>query len=193
MYQVDHGDYNPPWWTRSVQDQLGRRSQIFLMKIQERTEPHNNLVNEGPQGPTQRSRAGNVVLTPIATTTIGERSTPAIKLDKWEEKGLYQRTREVGNRGREMPLGHSWRGRGAKKPGRTGKPWKGKSLTSEANPIAPPRSLWQKTITWNDWTRKRKNSNKPRIEQNSECAKSGEGGGKKEFGIVRPMQEGEGS
>jgi len=29
--QVDHGDHNPPWWSRSVQDHRGPRSNIFLM------------------------------------------------------------------------------------------------------------------------------------------------------------------
>ena len=29
---MDHGDHNPPWWTRSVQDHLGPRSAIFLIK-----------------------------------------------------------------------------------------------------------------------------------------------------------------
>ena len=31
MDQADHGDHNPPGWTRSVQDHLGPRSDIFLM------------------------------------------------------------------------------------------------------------------------------------------------------------------
>jgi len=29
--QVEHGDHNPPWWTRSIQDHLGPCSDIFLM------------------------------------------------------------------------------------------------------------------------------------------------------------------
>jgi len=29
--QVDHGDHDPPWWTRSVQDHRGPRSDISLM------------------------------------------------------------------------------------------------------------------------------------------------------------------
>jgi len=29
--QVDHGDHDPPWWTRSVQDHLGPRFDISLM------------------------------------------------------------------------------------------------------------------------------------------------------------------
>jgi len=29
---VDHGDHDTPWWTRSVQDHLGPRSDIFLMQ-----------------------------------------------------------------------------------------------------------------------------------------------------------------
>jgi len=28
---VDHRDQNPPWWTRSVLDHLGPRSDIFLI------------------------------------------------------------------------------------------------------------------------------------------------------------------
>ena len=28
---MDHGDHNPPWWTRSIQDHLGPPSDIFLM------------------------------------------------------------------------------------------------------------------------------------------------------------------
>jgi len=31
--QVDHGDHDPPWWTSSVQDHLGPRSDISLMKV----------------------------------------------------------------------------------------------------------------------------------------------------------------
>jgi len=30
---VDHGDHNPPWWTRSVQDHRRPRSDIFLMQV----------------------------------------------------------------------------------------------------------------------------------------------------------------
>jgi len=29
--QVDHGDHDPPWWTRSVQDHCGPPYNIFLM------------------------------------------------------------------------------------------------------------------------------------------------------------------
>jgi len=29
--QVNHGDHDPPWWTRSVQDHLGACSDISLM------------------------------------------------------------------------------------------------------------------------------------------------------------------
>jgi len=29
--QVDHGDHDPPWWTRSVQDHRGPLYDIFLM------------------------------------------------------------------------------------------------------------------------------------------------------------------
>jgi len=31
--QVDHGDHDPPWWTRSVQDHFGPRYDISLMHI----------------------------------------------------------------------------------------------------------------------------------------------------------------
>jgi len=30
--QVDHGDHDPPWWTRSVQDPRGPRFDISLMQ-----------------------------------------------------------------------------------------------------------------------------------------------------------------
>ena len=33
MDQVDYGDHNPPWWTRSVQDHCGPHSNIFLMLL----------------------------------------------------------------------------------------------------------------------------------------------------------------
>jgi len=46
---VDHGDHNPPWWTRSVQDHLGPRSDIFLITI--RGNPRN------PQAPTALATA----------------------------------------------------------------------------------------------------------------------------------------
>jgi len=29
---VDHGDHDPPWWTRSIQDLLGPHSDISLME-----------------------------------------------------------------------------------------------------------------------------------------------------------------
>ena len=29
---MDHGDHDPPWWTRSVQDHLGPHSNIFLIQ-----------------------------------------------------------------------------------------------------------------------------------------------------------------
>jgi len=38
---VDHRDHNTPWWTRSVQDHLGPRSDIFLMEV--RTLPRPRL------------------------------------------------------------------------------------------------------------------------------------------------------
>jgi len=31
--QEDHADHDPAWWTRSVQDHLGPRSDIILMGI----------------------------------------------------------------------------------------------------------------------------------------------------------------
>jgi len=31
--QVDHGDHDPPWWTRSVQDHRGPPYDIFLMLL----------------------------------------------------------------------------------------------------------------------------------------------------------------
>jgi len=71
--------------------------------------------------------------------------------------------------------------------------WKHRSQTSEANWTEPPKSLWRKTTTSNDSIRKSKNSNKPEIEPNRECARSGECFGRKEFSIVGPIQEGEGS
>jgi len=55
------------------------------------------------------------------------------------------------------------------------------------------QSIVAKTTTSNDSIRKRKNSNKPTIEPNRGCAKSGVCCGRKEFSIVGPMQEGEGS
>jgi len=48
-------------------------------------------------------------------------------------------------------------------------------------------------MTSNGSIRKRRNSNKPTIDANTGCAKSGVCCGRKEFSIVGPMQEGEGS
>jgi len=53
--------------------------------------------------------------------------------------------------------------RRAKKPWKL---WKHRSPTSEANSIAPPKSLWQKTTTSNGSIRKKRNSNKPTIDAN---------------------------
>jgi len=88
--------------------------------------------------------------------------------------------------------GHGWKERGAKKPFRRWKPWKEKSRTSKANSITLPKSLWQKITTSNDSRRKRRNSNKPTIDANRGCAKSGVCCGRKEFSIVGPMPEREG-
>jgi len=99
-----------------------------------------------------------------------------------------------GKTKREEPSGHGWRERRAKKPWvRTWNPWKKRYQTSEANSSAPRKPSLQKTTTSNDSIRKRKNSNKPRIEPNRGCAKSGVGCGRKGSSIVGPMQEEEGS
>jgi len=71
-------------------------------QTQEKPGPPNNLVNHGPDGVTQTSRAGNIVLTTSAMTTNGKGWMPAIPHEKGEEKGLGQRpTKE--NRGIERP------------------------------------------------------------------------------------------
>jgi len=82
-------------------------------------------------------------------------------------------------------------GEGGEKPFRRWKPWKDKSRTSEANSMALPKSLWQKITTSNGSIRKRKKCIKPIIDANSGWAKWGEYSGRKEFGIVGPMREGE--
>jgi len=71
-----------------------------------------------------------------------------------------------------------------KKTFRTCRPWKGKSWTSEANLIGPPKSLSQKTTTSKKSTRKRRNYNTPTIESNRECNRSEPRSGEKGFSIV---------
>ena len=126
------------------------------------------------------------------------------KEDRWEKVDAGYYPREVGEKGtlskndrREYKKRRVVRirvgGEGSEKLFRTLKQWKHRSRTSEANWAVPPKSLWQKTTTSNDWMRKRKNSNKPIIDANRGCANSGVGSGRKEFSIVGPMHEGEGS
>ena len=67
------------------------------------------------------------------------------------------------------------------------------SQTSEANLIVLRKPSSQKTTTLYDSIRKRRKSNKPTIDANRGYAKSGVCCGRKEFSIVGPMQEGEGS
>jgi len=61
--------------------------------------------------------------------------------------------------------------------------------TSEANSTALRNPSSQKTTTSNHSIRKRRNSDKPTIIANRGCGKSGVCSGRKEFGIVRPIQE----
>jgi len=61
-------------------------------------------------------------------------------------------------------------GEGSEKPWKL---WKHRSRTSEANSIALPKSLWQKTTTSKGWTRRKRNSNRPITDANRGCAKSG--------------------
>jgi len=97
-------------------------------RTQERTGPHNNnLVSRGFEGPTETSRAGNILLTTTARNTDGKRWTPDITPDKWEKKRECRRMTQ-GNRGREKPCGHGWRARGAKKPWKL---WRQRSRTSK--------------------------------------------------------------
>jgi len=74
---------------------------------------------------------------------------------------------------------------------RTWKLWKKLSPTSEANLIARREPSSEKRRTSNDSIRRRRNSNKPTIDANRGCAKSGVCCGRKEFSVVEPMQEGE--
>jgi len=76
---------------------------------------------------------------------------------------------------------------------RCGESKKKRSRTSEANSIALRKPSSQKTTTSNDSIRKKRNSNKPTIDANRGCGKSGVCCGRKEFSIAGPMQEGEGS
>jgi len=84
-------------------------------------------------------------------------------------------------------------GEGSEKLFRTEKLWKIQSGTYEANSIAQRKPSSQRTTTSNDSIRKRKNSHKPTIEPNRGCTKSGVCCGRKEFNLVGPMQEREGS
>jgi len=126
------------------------------------------------------------------------------KEHRWEKMDAGYYPRQVGEKGtlskndrREQKKRKVVRtrlgGEGSAKTVRRWKQWKHKSRTSEANWTTPPKLLWQKTTTLNDSIRKSKNSNKPAIEPNRGCAKSGVCCGRKEFSIVGPMQEGEGS
>jgi len=99
---------------------------------------------------------------------------------RWEhQKRRAGRTR-LGREGTEKPF-QRWR------------LWNRQARTSEANSIALPILLWQKITTSNGTIRKKKKSKMPIIEANRGCAKLKECGGKKQFSIVGPMQEGEGS
>jgi len=61
---------------------------------------NNNLASEGPEGPTENSRAGSTVLTTTARNTSGKGWTPDTTPDKWERKGPCQKM-TGGNRRRE--------------------------------------------------------------------------------------------
>ena len=60
---MDHGDHDPPWWTRSVQDHLGPRSDIFLMEAHHQ---YRQLVGKEQKGKglDQQGLAEAAVVTP---------------------------------------------------------------------------------------------------------------------------------
>jgi len=62
--------------------------------------PNKNLGSQGPEGPMETSRAGNLVLTTIAKNTGGKRWTPDTTPDKWETQPPCQRM-TGGNNERE--------------------------------------------------------------------------------------------
>jgi len=63
--------------------------------------PHNHSpVSERPEGPTETSRAGSIVLTTTARNTGGKRWTPDTTPDKWEKKEPCKKMRG-GNRKRD--------------------------------------------------------------------------------------------
>jgi len=96
-----------------------------LKQTQKRTKPPNNLVDKGPEGPMDISRAGSTFLTIRAINTGGKRWTPDTTPEMWETRSRCQRT-TGGNTRNKKPGEHSWVGRGAKKSFRTWKSWKGK-------------------------------------------------------------------
>jgi len=123
------------------------------------------------------------------------------KEHRWEkvEAGYYPR--QVGEKGelskndrREQRKRKAVRtrleGEGSEKTMETRKK---KSRTSEASSIALPKSLWQRITTSNGSIKRKRNSTRPTTDANKGCLKSGVCCGRKEFIIVGPMQEGEGS
>ena len=55
MDQVDHGDHDPPWWTRSVQDHCGPPYDIFLMGSGPLPESNHSPLCDQPGRRTQDS------------------------------------------------------------------------------------------------------------------------------------------
>ena len=78
---MDHGDHDPPWWTRSVQDHLGPSSDISLMLMV--------LLEDILSAPVSSRFKGNRIISVSDDELNTALITPyALPIDKKERKSM---------------------------------------------------------------------------------------------------------
>jgi len=148
---------------------------------------------KGPKGPSRNHEQGALFQRQLQRTPIGKRGRRLLPPTSGGKRDTVKKRRkgtQEEKSGEDMAGG-----RGERKNRGSGRGISGKN---DRGPPMPTRLRWekplsQKTPTSNDSIRKRKTSNKPTIDANRGCAKSGVCCGRKELSIAGPMQEGEGS
>jgi len=161
-------------------------------QAQERTGTPNNLDSEGPEESTETSRAGSTALTICATNTGGKWWMPDTTPDKWEKEGPCPRM-TGGNKEREKRSGHGWGGRGAKNAIADMEPLEGKisDLQSQLNHDA--QIIVAKDNDLRQLDKEKENHQQAYNRAKQRMRRIGGILWKKEFSIVGPMQEGDGS
>jgi len=147
---------------------------------------------ESQKGSSRKYKLGTLVQRQVQLPPRGKGGSRLLPPISWRETGTVKELHEgiQEKKSREDTAGRRWE---RKTYFGTSKPRKREFWSSEANSLAQRKPSSQKTRTWNNCIRKRKNSIKPTMEENRGCAKSGVCCGSKVSSIVGPIQEREGS